>query len=181
VTATEPAARLVLPPIALSEPAQLDITAYRGDSGRFRVTVTQDGAPLDVSAATWDCDIRAQPDAPVLASMTVTPVVGTTNAVDVLLPANATSNVSGEAVWDLEMTMGTDPDITTTTLLRGNITFTPDVSRPVFTPPPDPGTTEAAGKATSGPVLAAGGPGAAPLLAGPDMLPDSPPLPEGGV
>jgi hypothetical protein len=141
------------PVIALSDPAEVDIVGYRGDSGSFRVTVTQGGAPLDVSAAVWDADIRLAPDAPVLATMTVTPVVGTTNAVDVVLPAEQSAQITDtatvgtpttepgppttvvEAVWDLEMTLGTDPNTTTTTLLRGKVTMTKDVSRPL--PPTD--------------------------------------------
>jgi len=115
-----------LPALTLSDPATMDITAYRGDSGTFRVTVTQDGSPVDVSTATWDCDIRAQEDATTtLATMTVTPVSGQTNAVDVHLSADESAKVSVAAVWDLEMTLGGE----VTTLLRGKFTATKDVSR----------------------------------------------------
>jgi len=116
--------------ICLSEPATLDLCVHRGDSGRFRVTVTDpDGLPVDVSAGTWDCDIRRTPDDPVLtATMQVTPVAGTTNAVDVILSAaESTKLTPGIAfVWDLELTLGTE----VMTLLRGGFQVTPDVSRP---------------------------------------------------
>lgn len=144
---TSPVATTTLPPITLGDPAQQDLTAYRGDTGRFRVVVLQDGAPLDVSAATWDCDIRATPDGALIASMTVTPVAGQTNAIDVELSASNSAIQTGdagagaatEAVWDLQMTTGTDPDTVVTTLLRGTITIIPDVSREQITPP-DPGS-----------------------------------------
>jgi hypothetical protein len=140
------------PTVAFSDPAELDIVGYRGDSGKFRVTVTQGGSPLDVSQATWDADIRLQPDAPVLATMTVTPVAGTTNAVDVFLPADQSALITDtatvgtptsepgpvttevEAVWDLEMTQAGTEGLTTT-LLRGRVIMTKDVSRPL--PPTD--------------------------------------------
>jgi hypothetical protein len=134
------------PSVALSDPAELDIVGYRGDSGQFRVTVTQGGSPLDVSAAEWDCDVRSTPDGPVLATLTVTPVVGTTNAVDVILPADQSALITGSdapdaevatefiAAWDLEMTLSGK----TTTLLRGSITMTKDVSRPAFEVPEPP-------------------------------------------
>lgn len=144
---TSTAPLVVLPPITLGDPAQLDLTAYRGDTGRFRVLVTQDGAPLDVSAATWDCDIRASEDGALMASMVVTPVSGTTNAVDVELPASATTSLSAftePGVWDLEMTLGTAPDVIVTTLLRGSFMLTADVSRAPFpAPPTGPATTGA--------------------------------------
>jgi hypothetical protein len=151
MTTTEPTAT-VFPTVSFSDPAELDIVGYRGDSGTFRVTVTQAGAPLDVSQATWDADIRLSPDAPVLATMTVTPVVGTTNAVDVVLPADQSALITDtatvgtptsdpgpvttevEAVWDLEMTMP-GANGATTTLLRGKVIMTKDVSRPL--PPTD--------------------------------------------
>ncbi len=139
------------PAIALSDPAELDLIGYRGDSGTFRVTVTEGGAPLDVSTATWDCDVRGTPDGAVLATMTVTPVAGMTNAVDVELTAEQSALVTmpndpdadpaaerPPAVWDLEMTLAGE----TTTLLRGKVTMTPDVSRPAVTSIPEGGGPE---------------------------------------
>jgi hypothetical protein len=148
-----------LPPLALSEPAQLDITGYRGDTHRFRVTVTQGGAPLDVSTAAWDADIRQTADGSLVGSMTVEPVAGQTNVVDVVLPAGITTPAAPEGavatgpfvgVYDLEMTQGTAPDLTVTTLLRGTITLTRDVSRPAGDVPegggpPEPGPSMAVG------------------------------------
>jgi len=149
---TTPTPSVVLAPIALSEPAQLDLTAYRGDTGKFRVTVTQDGAPFDVSGATWDADIRATEDGPLVATMTVTPVVGQTNSVDVVLPADVVTPTATEGepptsepfvgVWDLQMAFGVDPDVEVTTILRGQITMTRDVSRPLLELPDEPDPIE---------------------------------------
>lgn len=134
-----------LPPVTLSEPAVLDLTCYRGDTGRFRVTITQDGAPLDVSAATWDCDIRQTADGALVGSMTVTPVAGQTNQIDVVMPSTLAETAPNLApdlpdapfvgVWDLEMTTGVDPDVSVTTILRGKVTLQRDVSRPPIAPP----------------------------------------------
>ena len=145
---TTPTPSVVLAPITLSEPAQLDLTAYRGDTGRFRVTVTQDGAPFDVSGATWDGGVRAIEDGPLVATMTVTPVVGQTNSVDVVLPPDVSTPTAAEdepltsepfvGVWDLQMSLGVDPDVEVTTILRGKITMTRDVSRPLLELPEEP-------------------------------------------
>lgn len=184
MTTVEPTAT-TFPLIALSDPAEVDIVGYRGDSGTFRVTVTKGGAPLDVSQASWDADIRLDADAPVLATMTVTPVVGTTNAVDVTLPAEQSAAITDtatvgardpstepgvlttvvEAVWDLEMTEA-GANGATTTLLRGKVTMTKDVSRPLppttDEPPPD-------GSRAVGAVVA-------PMLTGPPPMLNGQPL-----
>lgn len=153
-----------LAPVTLSDPAQLDLTSYRGDTGRFRLTVTRGGAPLDVSAAAWDCDIRQTPDGALVGSMTVTPVAGQTNVVDVTMPnslgetaANTDPAKAAEpfvGVWDLEMTEGVAPAVVTvTTLLRGKITLGRDVSRPPIGPPDTGGEVEPpAALGTSAPV-----------------------------
>lgn len=136
MTVTYPAHRRVgvnvaanLGRICLSEPARLDLCVYRGDNGRLRVTVTDpDGAPIDVSAMAWDCDIRRIPDAPtVAANMTVVPVTGQTNAVDLVLSAEQSALLRPETrfVWDLEMSSGN----VVQTLLTGTFDVTPDVSR----------------------------------------------------
>ena len=122
-----PLAAVQLGEICFSEPARLDLCVYRGDSGRLRVNVTDpDGVPLDVSAATWDCDIRATADSPtVIVSMAVEPVDGSDTSVDVVLDAASSALLSANAVWDLQMTLGG----AVTTLLTGAVTTTLDVSR----------------------------------------------------
>ena len=117
--------------IQFSNPSRLDLGVYRGDTGTFRVTVTaSDGVtPVNVSSATWDCDIRSTAEtATAIGSMAVTPVVGQTNQVDVALPKIVSALLAVQAdpyVWDLEMTLGAQVQ----TILRGTIAVTPDVSR----------------------------------------------------
>jgi hypothetical protein len=114
--------------LTMSQPSPVDLVIYRGDTGAFRVTVTDTtGAAVDVSGATWDCDIRsAADDEAVMTSLTVTPVAQQLSQVDVALGAAASAALSaGSAVWDLEMTM----DGQVTTLLAGVVTIIGDVSR----------------------------------------------------
>jgi hypothetical protein len=112
--------------ITFSQPLEADLCVYRGDSGRFRVNVTNpDGTELDISAATWDCDIRATVDAePPICTLDVVPV--DINTVEVILTAeNSRLLIVDTAVWDLEMTLGTEVQ----TLIRGVVNVTRDVSR----------------------------------------------------
>ena len=113
-----------LPPIKFSQPQALDLNIYRGDSGRFRVSVVDEaGAPYDISAAAWDCDIRPDADGALVTSLTVTPVDSST--IDVSLDAAQSAALEGDGVWDLEMTLNGE----VTTLLAGRVTVTKDVSR----------------------------------------------------
>ena len=123
------AAAPALDTVCFSQPTKLDLCAYRGDSGRFRVTITDDaGVPIDVSAAVWDADVRATYDDPLtIMSLLVEPVAGTPSAVDVILSAGDSADLPAEAVWDLQMTLGAE----VTTILAGKLTTTLDVSRAV--------------------------------------------------
>ena len=116
-----------VPDLVLSDPTVADIDIYRGDTGKFRVSVSSPtGAPLDVSGATWLCQVRLDYDSPlVLAVFNVIPVVGDVSSVDVIVNAVASSHLVDGAVWDLQMIFNTD----TTTLLTGTINMRADVSR----------------------------------------------------
>lgn len=115
-------------PVVLSAPEPVDLVIYRGDSGRFRVTVTDPaGAPLDVSGATWESQMRPNQDSTTQQTFTVTPVVGDPSSVDVILDAATSAAIDFTAgVWDLQMTMTGEVQ----TLLGGRVTVTKDVSRP---------------------------------------------------
>lgn len=113
-------------PVCFTKPGVVDLCVYRGDSGRVRVRITDANGPVDVSAATWDCDFRATADdTNVLCSPTVEPVVGETNAVDVVITPDQSELLDADAVWDLEMTLGGQ----VTTVLTGKVLVTKDVSR----------------------------------------------------
>jgi hypothetical protein len=108
---------------------QVDLKIYRGDTGRFRVTVTnEDTSPIDVSGATWDADIRSTASAPELVtSFDVILVAGDTSSVDVVLDETKADLLPpGNLVYDLEMRLSGE----VVTLVGGSITVTQDVSRP---------------------------------------------------
>jgi hypothetical protein len=111
--------------VVISDPLPVDLYVYRGDSGRFRVAINDpDGAPLDVSGATWDCDIRTQYDAdPPIVSLDVNPIDAST--VEVVLNTTMSALLVDNAVWDLEMTLNGEVQ----TLLSGVVHVHKDVSR----------------------------------------------------
>jgi hypothetical protein len=128
VTTTAAAAPVPAKPLCLSDPVDVALCVYRGDTGTFRITLTDTaGTPVDISTATWDADIRVLADdvAPVC-SFTVTPVVGIPEAVDVTLTAVDSALLDLPAyVYDVQMTLGT----VVQTLVAGPLTTTKDVSR----------------------------------------------------
>lgn len=122
------AARAAPSIVVLSAPTKVDLAAYRGDTGQFRITVSDtDGNPVDLSGATWDADIRVKATDPTpVTSFTVTPVAGDTSSIDVILSASESDLLTpGTLVYDVEMRkVGA-----VTTLIYGNIVVTQDVSR----------------------------------------------------
>ena len=115
--------------VALSEPMEVDLEIYRGDTGRFRVTVTkEDLSPVDLTLAEWDADIRGTGTSPaVIANFTIELVEDDTSSFDVILDEiNADKLIAGDLVYDVEMRMGGE----VVTLIKGTITVTQDVSRP---------------------------------------------------
>lgn len=120
---------MVASTVELSGPLELDLEIYRGDTGRFRITVTQeDLSPVNVSGATWDADIRTSAASPtVVTSFDVVPVVDDETSVDVILDeTNADLLTAGTLYYDVEMRL----DGEVITLVAGKITVTQDVSRP---------------------------------------------------
>lgn len=111
--------------VFLSAPTKTDLVIYRGDTGRFRVTVTDpDGNPVDVSTASWLCQIRRSPDSPEAVTLDVFPVSGDSSSVDVGITPDQSLSIDPNSVWDLQMTKGGD----TVTLLAGLVRLTKDVS-----------------------------------------------------
>jgi hypothetical protein len=129
-----PRATVTQEPIYFTEPVKLDLHVYRGDSGRFRVNVTDaDGVPVDVSAAQWTCQIRAtpavgQPAPPPVANLVVVPDLQLHSQIEVQLPPNLSELLPVSAVWDLQMMVVNGPLTSVTTLLAGKVITTLDVS-----------------------------------------------------
>lgn len=112
--------------VTLSAPLAVDLVVYQGDSGSFRVTITDDlGAPFDVSAATWLAQVRPILSDPPTTTLDVTPVVGDPSSVDVALSSTKSALITGNSVWDLQMTLAGE----VTTLMGGAVRLTKDVSR----------------------------------------------------
>jgi hypothetical protein len=114
--------------IALSAPTLIDLEVYRGDSGAFKVTVTDAvGVAVNVTGATWDADIReVADDASPVAQLTCTPVSGDPSSVTVkLTPVESAKLVKDTYVYDVQMTLNTEVQ----TLVAGSIRVTKDVSR----------------------------------------------------
>lgn len=114
--------------VRLSGPLRIDLQVYRGDSGRFRITVLNpDQSPMDISGATWDADIRLKAESPdVITNFDITPVVGDPSSIDVSLTPENSSLLSNNCVYDVEMTLSPTE---VHTLIFGSITLTQDVSR----------------------------------------------------
>ena len=111
--------------LALSGPQQVDLSVYRGDSGKFRLTVQEvGGTPIDVTNATWDADIRYKADDPdPITSFDIELV--DTSTIDVVLSADKSAMLDKQCVYDVEMTLVDK----VTTLVKGSITVDMDVSR----------------------------------------------------
>jgi hypothetical protein len=113
--------------IRLSGPLLLNLQVYRGDSGRFRISVLNpDGSPMDLTGATWDADIRLKANDPTtITNFDITPVAGDPSSIDVILTPENSDLLSNNCVYDVEMTLGGEVH----TLIYGAITITQDVSR----------------------------------------------------
>jgi hypothetical protein len=115
--------------ITLSLPMKVDINVYQGDSGSFRITMTGPlGAPIDISGADWDGDIRVKTnDTNIVTGFDFVPVVDDTSSVDVILPADKSELLTASKyVYDIEMREAGS----VTTLVYGSILVEQDVSRP---------------------------------------------------
>ncbi len=115
--------------LVLSDPTKADLVVYKGDSGRFRISfVAPEGdPPVDVSAATWDADIRLKAnDTEILTSFDIVPVDGDVSSVDVILSAEKSEQLPKSAVYDVEMRLGGE----VLTIIYGSVTVKQYVSRP---------------------------------------------------
>lgn len=113
--------------LTLSDPLEADLIVYRGDSGQFRISVSDDSGPIDISDAEWAGDIKAkQDDVVAITSFDFVPVVGDTSSVDVMLPAINSALINKDSRYDVQMTRGSE----IATLMFGSIKVTKDVTRP---------------------------------------------------
>lgn len=122
-----PSLMLTTGPVTLSDPQRTNLNVYRGDTGIFRIEVSDaDMNPVNITAGTFDGDIRTAVDsAQILASFAITPTVGDVSSIDCLLTAEESEKLDANCVYDIEMTLNG----VVTTLLQGDIIITKDVSR----------------------------------------------------
>lgn len=113
--------------VVLSEPVEVNLVVYRGDSGNFRITVSDGTAPVDVSDVIWNGEIRRKvSDAAVLTNFDFVPAVDDVSAVDVFLPADKSELLNSNCVYDIQFIRGDK----VLTILAGSIQVTKDVTRP---------------------------------------------------
>jgi len=106
-------------------PAAIDLSLYAGDDFFLDVTVTDvDGNPTDLTGAVVASQIRTKAtDTEILAEFGAT-VEG--NVIHLHLTHTDATGLPGSAVWDCQ----TDTDGVVSTLVAGNVTTRPEVTRP---------------------------------------------------
>lgn len=120
--------------MATSLPGKYDFAAYRGDTKEWTIAFADDStppAPVDMSAWSWEAQIRSTLDEPtsVLATLTVDATAAATGSLTLTLPATESANLvtdQGKATyyWDLQ---GTDGSVVKT-WLAGKVKVTGDVT-----------------------------------------------------
>lgn len=126
--------------MATSLPGTYNFAAYRGDTRELTLTFADTStppAPVDMSAWTWEAQIRATKDEPdsVIATITVDDADANIGTLVLTLSADESANlVTGEAAgfasgkatyfWDLQGTQGA----VVKTWLAGKVSVTGDVT-----------------------------------------------------
>lgn len=109
-------------------PSQANLAIYQGDDYAAVVTVSNGStAPPDLTGYTAESQIRV---GPAMYNPTVVVQIDTEvappNTINLSIPNGITLQLSGQYVWDLQLT---DPTGIKTTILAGNVLVTPDVTR----------------------------------------------------
>jgi hypothetical protein len=122
-----PALVPVTPPAQIRQlPANVDLVTYAGDDFSFDLPVTNpDGTPTDLTGATTLAQIRKQDD--LTAVVATFAVAVATNVLTLTLASADSQAMSGEYVWDCQVTYG---DGKVSTIAAGDLDVTPDVSHP---------------------------------------------------
>lgn len=112
--------------ITLSDPLHADLVSYRGDSGRMRLSFSEDEDPIDVSAAEWLAQIKQKADdTEEITHFDIENVIGDTASVDVILTSEHSALLNKNCVYDIQMGL-TGP---VSTVMSGAMLITKDVSR----------------------------------------------------
>ena len=107
---------------------RIDLPLFQGDTFDGVVSVTNaDGTPADLTGATAKAQIRrtyADSDPTVAAEIQCAIVLP--DRIYIKLSSAQTQALSGNYVWDLQLTM---PAVTVTTIVSGKVVVTPEVTR----------------------------------------------------
>jgi len=107
----------------------VDLNVYKGDSGSFRITLipNEDDEIIDLNEAEFDADIRlSAADEETISFFEITVVEDDPTSIDVFLSSDKSETLPEFCVYDVEMRIGDH----VSTLVRGTINVTQDVSRP---------------------------------------------------
>lgn len=108
-----------------ARPSVVDLRVYAGDDLHLVVAVLDhDGEPADLTGCTARSEVRTSADDTAVLATLTTSVLD--NAVYLHLAAADSAGLPEAAVWDVEVTY---PDATVSTLARGKVTTTKEVTR----------------------------------------------------
>ena len=102
---------------------------YQGDDFATSVQLlNEDGSPFDLTNCTARAQMRQDfaDDAPVAAQFVIAFDAVVQGAINLSLPGSLTTPLSGNYVWDMQLT---DPDGAITTVISGMAPVTPEVTR----------------------------------------------------
>lgn len=106
-----------------------DLSITRGDDYRVMITLTSNGVPFDLTGHTAKAQIRPSTATAAVLSAEFTATVetpATDGVIKLELDNTTTSALTGNGVWDLEIT---DSGGWVTTVASGTVTLVPDVTR----------------------------------------------------
>jgi hypothetical protein len=108
-----------------------DLCIYQGDDFACVLTILNaaDGTPADLTDFTAQSQIRTGPadQAPGMVAATMLCTVLVPNQVSLWLPREQTQSLSGQYLWDLQLSSSAG---NVTTVLGGNCNVMPEVTRP---------------------------------------------------
>jgi hypothetical protein len=106
-------------------PGKLNIKSTRGDTVALPITISEAGAPADLTGRTYLCQIRRTKPGDVIVEVDVDTTDAATGELVLRIDDADTEPLSGDYVWDLEQSIGDNPR----TILAGKWNFDPDVTR----------------------------------------------------
>lgn len=104
-------------------PARADLVVYQGDDIFVHVTVDDTVTPIDLTTYTARAEIRSAPGGTLVAAFTATILDATT--VRLHLPHTESAKLTGNAVWDVQIT---DAAGLITTITCGTVTVMKQVT-----------------------------------------------------